>query len=118
MLKFRPEIEVYVCREPTDMRKAIDGLCELVQAHFDQQPQCGHVFVFLNHSRDKAKVLWWDKNGFILHYKRLEKHRFKAPLSTVDRALPITHTQLNGLLAGLDFMLMAQFTDIEYESIF
>ena len=118
MLKFRPEVEVYVCKEPTDMRKAIDGLCELVQSYFNQQPQCGHVFVFLNHSKDKAKVLWWDKNGFILHYKRLEKHRFRAPILGNDVALPISHIQLNGLLAGLDFTLMAQFSDIDYESVF
>lgn len=118
MLTFRPEIEIYVCKEPTDMRKAIDGLCELVQTYFGQQPQSGHVFVFLNQGKDKAKVLWWDKNGFILHYKRLEKHRFKAPSSDGNDTIPISPIQLNGLLAGLDFTLMAQFSDIDYESIF
>jgi len=118
MLKLRPEIEIYVNREPIDMRKSIDGLSGLVQERFHQHPQSGHVFIFFNRARDKAKLLWWDRNGFVLYYKRLERHRFVVPPLDKGGALLISETQLNGLLAGLDFMLMGHFDELEYDTIF
>lgn len=114
MLKWRDEIKIYVSIQAIDARKSIDGLCAWVLEHFQENPQCGHVFIFFNKSRDKVKVLWWDANGFVMHYKRLEKHRFAVPkLNGLDK-LEISQHQLHGLLAGLDFMLMKHFPDIHY----
>ena len=78
MLKLRAEIQIYVRVTPIDMRKSIDGLSALVSQEFNGDPLSGHLFVFFNRSRDKVKLIYWDRNGYVLHYKRMEKHRFYA----------------------------------------
>jgi transposase len=88
-------------------------LVNLVQEN-NFNPQSGHLFLFFNKSRDKVKLVYWDKNGFVLHCKRLEKHKFIIPKLHPSTHLEITELQLQGLLAGLDFMLMTQFSDINY----
>jgi transposase len=114
MIKLRDEIKIYVSLEPIDARKSIDGLCALIIDYFKENPQCGNLFIFFNKSRDKVKALWWDANGFILHYKRLEKGRFIVPkLAGLDK-LQISEAQLHGLFAGLDFSLMRHFPEINY----
>jgi len=114
MLKLREGTQVYVSIDPIDARKSIDSLSALVMEVFKKNPQSGHLFLFFNKSRDKVKVLWWDNNGFVLHYKRLEKHRFVVPKFSEHATLIISETQLQGLLAGLDFMLMRHFPEINY----
>lgn len=113
MLKFNSQIKIFVSINPIDARKSIDGLVNLVQEN-NFKPQSGDLFLFFNKARDKVKCVYWDKNGFILHYKRLEKHKFIIPKLHSSTHLEITETQLHGLLAGLDFMLMSQFSDINY----
>jgi transposase len=116
MLKLREGIKVYVSLNPIDARKSIDSLSQLVIDQFKDNPQSGHLFLFFNKARDKVKVLWWDTNGFILHYKRLEKRRFHLPKlarSNINQ-LEISETQLHGLLAGLDFTPMKHFPEINY----
>lgn len=118
MLKVRRETQIYVSLSSIDMRKSIDSLTALVVQEFNNDPQCGHLFIFFNRCRDKVKIVYWDKNGFVLHYKRMEKHRFVVP-KLIDRMhLVITETQLNGLLAGLNFEIMGDFDEIEYDKIF
>lgn len=114
MLKLRNGIKVFVCIEPIDARKSIDSLSALVADRFDDNPQSGHVFLFFNKARDKVKIIYWDNNGFILHYKRLEKHRFAVPKLEGLSHLEISEAQLHGLLAGLDFMLMKHFPETHY----
>ena len=114
MLKLRDDIKIYVSADPIDARKSIDSLCAVIIDKFIDNPQCGNLFIFFNKSRDKVKIIWWDVNGFVLHYKRLEKGRFVLPkLNTMDR-LEISQTQLHGLLAGLDFSLMRHYPEINY----
>jgi transposase len=114
MLKFREAIKIYVSSQPIDARKSIDGLCSLVLEHFAHNPQCGNVFIFFNKSRDKVKILFWHVNGFVLCYKRLERHRFVFSANEALNVLEITQAQLHGLLAGLDFALMRDFPEIDY----
>lgn len=114
MLKLREGLKVYVSLNPVDARKSIDSLSALVAEVFQDNPQSGHLFLFINKSRDKVKALWWDNNGFVLHYKRLEKHRFPIPKLEGLSHLEISETQLHGLLAGLDFTLMKHFPEINY----
>lgn len=85
-----------------DFRKQIDGLALLVADKLKRDPTSGHLFIFRNRQADKLKFLWWDKNGFWLNYKRLEKGRFKLP-KVKDGTLSLSKEQLNVLLAGLDF---------------
>ena len=118
MLKVRSGIQIYASLLPIDMRKSIDSLSALVIEEFQNDPQSGHLFLFFNRGRDKVKIIYWDRNGFVLHYKRLEKHRFVVPRLTDRMHLVITEVQLNGLLAGLNFEIMGDFSEIEYDKIF
>lgn len=118
MLKLRPGIQIYVSITPIDMRKSIDSLSALVLQDFNDDPLSGHLFLFFNRCRDKVKLIYWDRNGYVLHYKRMEKHRFVVPSFTGQTQLVITETQLNGLLAGLNFEIMGNFSEIEYDKIF
>ena len=88
---------VYVAREPVDFRKSIDGLALWVETSLPVSPLSGSVFVFFNRGRDKVKLLWWDRHGFWLAYKRLERGRFRGPVP--ER---ITLSDLSLLLEGVD----------------
>ena len=118
MLKVRSGVQIYVSVPAIDMRKSIDSLSALVSQEFKSNPQSGHLFIFFNRTRDKVKLIYWDKNGYVLHYKRMEKHRFFVPNLSGCTQLIITETQLNGLLAGLNFEIMGDFSEIEYDKIF
>lgn len=114
MLKLRDDIKVFVNLEPVDMRKAIDGLSCLVLDTLSEAPQSGHVFVFTNRAKNKVKCLLWDRNGFVLHYKRLERSRFKFPAVNDHGVIEVSQEQLCWLLAGLDFFLMREFCELNY----
>lgn len=118
MLKLRPGTQIYLSVSAVDMRKSIDTLSALVIDEFKGDPRSGHLFLFLGRSFDKLKILYWDRNGFVLHYKRLEKHRFIVRKNAGQQHFSLTQIQLNGLLAGLDFQLMGDFDEIDYDKIF
>jgi transposase len=92
-------IQVWVAAAPVDMRKSFDGLAEHVRAFLGHDPLSGQMFVFRNRSGERLKVLWWDRNGLVLYYKRLEKGTFRFP-STDQKCLTLDGTQLLQLLAG------------------
>ena len=81
--------KAYVCAEPVDMRKSIDGLAQLVAPLLRGDAFSGSVFVFLSRRRDKVKLLWWDRHGFWLAYKRLERGRFPDPQVLASRGVPV-----------------------------
>jgi transposase len=66
-----------------NLRKSIDGLADIVQEKFKLDPFSRNLYVFCNRKRDKIKILEWDTSGFWLHYKKLEKDRFKWPENTI-----------------------------------
>ena len=118
MLKVRAGIQIFVSTLFIDMRKSIDSLSVLVRQEFNDDPLTGHLFIFFNRSRDKVKIIYWDRNGYVLHYKRMERHKFVVPSMVGLSQLSITETQLNGLLAGLNFEIMGNFNEIDYDKIF
>jgi len=78
-------VRIFVCTEPQDMRRSFDGLAQAAREHLGEDPQSGALFVFVNKRRDRCKVLWFDRNGYCLLYKRLHRARFVAPMSgTID----------------------------------
>ena len=106
MLRPDRDIElVYLHRAPVDMRKQMDGLAVLAQDGIRQDPTSGALFVFTNARRNKLKILTWERNGFIVWYKRLERHRFPWPRSGED-VLTLTGQQLHWLLDGYDVWRM------------
>lgn len=76
MIRTGGNIQVWVARAPVDMRKGFDSLAEVVRAFLGHDPLSGNLFVFANRCGQRVKVLWWDKNGLALYYKRLEKGTF------------------------------------------
>ena len=92
---------VYLACGVTDLRKSIDGLSIIVQESFNLDPFSRCLFVFSNRNKDKIKILEWENNGFWLHYKRLEKGRFKWPSNKKGETLNISQRQLRWLLDGL-----------------
>lgn len=107
--------KIFIQQTPVDMRKSIDGLTALIVDNFSEQPQSSSIFIFYNKHRNKIKAVYWDKNGFVLHYKRLDKGRFKFSKSQMDGILEISSRQFQWLFAGLDFQLMDAFSHINYE---
>jgi transposase len=92
---------IYLCRTPVDFRKAHDGLCALVRDEFRDDPFSGDVFVFHNGARDRVKLLVWDRNGFWLLYKRLEKGTFPFGIAGEGTRVEIDRAQLAMLLDGI-----------------
>jgi len=92
--------QVWLAPGATDMRKSIEGLSALTQYALGQNPLQPHLFVFCSKDRSKIKLLYWDKNGFWLFYKRLEKGTFRWPAEGRE-PLCITRQQLSWLLDGL-----------------
>lgn len=84
------------------MRKSINGLSVLVEQELELNPMIEALFVFCNRNRDKIKLLYWERNGFVLWYKRLEKQRFKWLNPNDTSSICIDGYQLNLLLDGLD----------------
>ena len=92
---------VYLALGSTDMRKSINGLSIIVEQAMALNPFSGELFVFCNRRRNIIKILYWDRNGFCLWHKRLEKDRFKWPKSQKD-VMMIGQSHLKWLLYGLD----------------
>ena len=104
---------IYLCNEVVDMRKSIDGLSLLVSGSLAQNPASGALYVFCNRTRTKIKVLYWDRNGFCLWYKRLERERFRLPKA--DGAVyTLEAHQLEWLLSGLEVMKLTGHRRLEY----
>jgi transposase len=97
---------VYLHRAPVDMRKQIDGLVVLAREVIQQDPMGGALFGFINARRNKIKLLLWERNGFIVWYKRLERHKFHWPRHLQQSVLSLSVEQLNWLLDGYDVWRM------------
>jgi transposase len=107
MLNLSPAVRIFLATNPVDMRRQIDGLAALVNEVLSQDPFTGHVFVFRGRRADRVKILVWDRNGFVLYYKRLEKGRFRFPEAT-SASRELDSTALTLLLEGLDLELAAR----------
>ena len=91
---------VYLYREFVDFRKSINGLAAIIESETDLPLGTGALFLFTNKQRDKIKVLYWDKTGFALWYKRLEKAKFKWPTQEKKQVYTLTQFDLDRLLSG------------------
>ena len=93
---------IYLHRDAVDFRKSINGLVVVVEQQLELSPLSDALFIFSNKKRDKLKILYWDKTGFALWYKRLKKQRFKWPSHTEEASLSLSEQQLHWLLGGYD----------------
>ena len=97
MLMLPPSVRIFICAEVTDMRRSFDRLAEMTRSILEQDPCSGHLFVFFNRTRDRVKILFWDRSGFCLFYKRLEAGCFNPGKKT-----EVNVAELALVLEGLD----------------
>jgi transposase len=107
MIHFAHGLKVFICTEPTDMRRSFDGLSGMVQSVLKADPLSGHLFLFRNRARDSIKILYWDRDGLALWYKRLEQGTFQLPTDIAQgdkqaAGVEITESELALLLSGID----------------
>lgn len=103
MLSLPEPVKIFLCVTPADMRKSFDGLANLVREWLRADPLSGHLFVFRNRRGDRVKLLYWDRDGLVLYYKRLEAGTFRFPTVTSQtRSVQVTAQELSLLLWGID----------------
>jgi transposase len=108
-------LRVFVCVDPADMRRSFDGLCGMARDIMKQDPFSGHLFLFRNRNRDRLKILYWDRDGLAIWYKRLEKGTWQFPTDlrkkvacaatfepTAKLSVEIRREELSLLLDGVD----------------
>jgi transposase len=95
------ELRVFLCAVPTSMTFSFDRLMGIAERIFRHDPLSGHLFLFLNRTRNRVKILYWDRDGFCIWYKRLEEGVFQLPKSD-NEGMELTYQQLSRLLGGLD----------------
>ncbi len=104
MLTFAANLRIFLHARPTDMRKSFDGLCGLVRSVLAADPLDGSLFLFVNRRGDRLKMLWWDRDGLALFYKRLESGTFEMLQPKGDTAaVELDATELAMLLSGVAF---------------
>ena len=114
----RDEVRVFLCREPVDMRRSIDGLSIEVERELGLDPFAPQLVAFCNRRRDKVKILYWDKSGFALWYKRLERDRFAWPRDMASaKVLSLTGRELNWLLDGIDIFSLRPHAERRYATV-
>lgn len=95
-------VRVYLCTSPADMRKGFDTLAAMVRDYLGYDPLSGHLFLFVGRDRDRIKILYWDRDGFALWYKRLEEGTFRLPSKNTGKSVELKASELAMLLAGID----------------
>jgi len=97
------DVRIFLCTTPVNMNYSFDALMGRAQEVFDQDPTSGHLFLFLNRARDRMKILFWDRDGFCIFYKRLERGTYQL-LTTAngEEGIELSYSQLVKLLGGID----------------
>lgn len=109
MLTLPPSVRIYVAAEPVDMRRGHDGLAAIVRGQWQLELFDGHLFVFLGRRSDRVKILFWDRGGFVLYYKRLERGRFRLPrVKAGEKTMQLGAGELSMLLDGIDIAAVKQ----------
>lgn len=112
----RPTAEnltIYFCRAPVDFRKAMNGLAAFVQTQMKHDPFDQSLYVFISKRRNKIKILYYERCGFVLWYKRLDEDQFHWPKSEAD-VVTLSTQQLNWLLDGFNLNSMTPHTVKRY----
>ena len=104
MLTLPPAVKIHVAVDPVDMRRSFDGLAAATRERICLDPMSGHVFVFRNRRRTIAKLLFWDRTGFVVLAKRLSRGTFQLPVDVAEgvAVLELEAAQLGLMLEGLD----------------
>jgi transposase len=96
------QVRIFFCLQPTDMRMSFNGLSGMVRSFMDGDLLSGHLFVFRNRRGDRLKILAWDRDGFVLWYKQLQRGTFRFPAAASSRSIEIDCLTLTLILDGID----------------
>jgi transposase len=104
MLTLPPTVRIFVATAPCDLRKQFDGIALLVEQGLQLDPRSGHLFVVFNRRSDQVRILFWDRQGYCLFAKRLEKGRFRVPwkAGAVGESVEMESAELALILEGID----------------
>jgi transposase len=108
--------EIYLYKPFVDMRKSINGLSQIVEENFKLNPCEGGLFVFISRDRTILKCLYWDRTGFALWHKRLEKAKFRWLKKATGDILIVTPEKLDWLLAGLDIEAASPHEELHFQA--
>jgi len=100
MLSLTASVRYFLYRHQTDMRKGFDGLSGVVRQGLSKDPLSGDVFIFLNRRRNQVKLLLWERDGFSIYHKRLERGTYELPLRDGD-AVELRSDELMLILQGI-----------------
>ena len=117
MIRPTEEVRVYLCRDVVDFRKQIRGLSVIVEEEMELDPFGSCLFAFCNRRRDHVKLLLWERNGFVLWQKKLEKDRFPWPRDHDEGEVPLGGRELNWLLDGVDIFAAKPHGELSYETV-
>jgi transposase len=104
VLTLPSSVRIYIAAEAVDLRRGFDGLAATTRSLIREDPMNGHLFVFLNRRRNRVKLLVWDRTGYLLLYKRLERGTFRLPMEPdpSDRHIEVDAGELGLMLEGVD----------------
>jgi len=108
MLRFDGSVRIWLCTEPTDMRKSFNGLSALVKHQMKADPLNGQLYVFINRRKTQMKILYFDVSGYAFWCKRLESGQFVARYKNVEKQ-SITFAELQCLLEGIEIQKTRQY---------
>jgi len=118
MIRPAEEIQVHLCRDVVDFRKQMRGLSVLVEEELELDVFSSHLFAFCNRRRDHVKLLLWERNGFVMWQKKLEKDRFPWPRQMETEVVELSGRELNWLLDGRDvFAALRSHSELCYETV-
>lgn len=117
MRSLKEFVSVYIHRDPVDMRKGINGLSALVEMASMGDLMGPHLFVFSGRRRDSVKILYFDRSGYCLWQKRLERERFVWPKRDASEVVQVTPAQLEWLLQGYDVWKMRPHAELKFERV-
>jgi transposase len=109
--------QVYLCREPIDFRKGIDGLSVFVELELALSPFANALYVFTNRAHNKVKALYWHRNGFCLWQKRLERDKFAWPKDADEVTRTISLQEFGWLLEGFDLWKNIPHKTLRFEAV-
>lgn len=108
-------LKIHLASQPVDMRKASQTLGALVKNVLQQNPFCGHLFVFYNKRKDIVKILYWQTNGFCLWQKKLEEGKFILPGTFTSSSLEMSAYHLQTFIQGLNCWGIGEVRELNYE---
>jgi transposase len=105
LIALRGDLKIWLCIQPTDMRRSYDGLSAQVKRELHDNPQDGSLFVFINRRRTQMKCLYYESGGYCLWSKRLEQGQFAVPSRSTDAKKSLSQTEFISLIEGLDLVI-------------